>query len=204
MIGSLRGDLLDKDLDGEALVEVAGIGYRISVTTGTLAGLPEVGQQAFLHVHHHIREDHQQLYGFPSADERRCFEILISAHGVGPALAMAVMATHPPTELRYAVATDDVDALCLVPGVGKKTAQRLVLELKNKLELPDLSADAAPISTPGATTSGGVLADVRDALTGMGFSPDEARHAMSDLATDALPDDTAQLLREALRRLATR
>ncbi|MFT7646889.1 MAG: Holliday junction DNA helicase RuvA [Candidatus Poriferisodalaceae bacterium] len=204
MIGSLRGELLDKDVDGEALVEVAGIGYRISVTLSTLAALPDLGHQAFLHVHHHIREDHQQLYGFPSADERRCFEILISAHGVGPALALAVMSTHPPTELRYAVATEDVDALCLVPGVGKKTAQRLVLELKNKLELPDLGAGAAPVSVAGSHGVAGPLADVRDALMGMGFTSDEAKRAMADLPAATDESDTATLLREALQRLAAR
>lgn len=127
MIASLRGVLLDRDPEGEAVIETGGVGYRVTVNPDTLGGLPEVGETVFVHVHHHMREDHQQLYGFPTADERRCFESLISAHGVGPALAMAVLATHPPLSLRQAVATDDVDALCLVPGVGKKTAQRLVL-----------------------------------------------------------------------------
>ena len=198
MIGSLRGQLLDKDPVGEVVIEVAGLGYRVTVNAGTLAAFGDVGEQAFVHVHHHMREDHQQLYGFPTADERRCFESLISAHGVGPALAMAVLATHPPLSLRQAVATDDVDALCLVPGVGKKTAQRLVLELKNKLEVPDLAA--APV--PGATTpaGGGAIGDVRDALSGMGFSGDEISRATRELDGD----DVSAMLRTALQRLAAR
>lgn len=199
MIGSLRGQLLDKDPSGEAMIEVQGLGYRVAVSATTLASLPSTGAEAFLHVHHHIREDHQQLYGFPSVDERRCFEMLISAHGVGPTLAMAVLSALPQAELRHAVATDDVDALCVVPGVGKKTAARLVLELKNKLDVPDLGVDSQThTGTPGASS---VIGDVRDALAGMGFSADEIKHALTDVAES---DDVSQLLREALRRLAAR
>lgn len=198
MIGSLRGEVLDKDPVGEAIIEVGGVGYRVTINPNTLAVLAEVGETGFVHVHHHIRDDHQQLYGFPTADERRCFETLISAHGVGPALAMAVLATHPPLSLRQAVATDDVNALCLVPGVGKKTAQRLVLELKNKLDVPDLDVQPVPGSGPSAQPA--ALVDVRDALSGMGFSGDEIAHAVVDLSGD----DTSALLRHALQRLAAR
>lgn len=196
MIGSLRGELLDKDPCGEVVIEVSGLGYRVSVNPGTLVAVGDVGDQAFVHIHHHIREDHQQLFGFPTADERRCFEILVSAHGVGPALAMAILATHPPLSLRQAVATDDVDALCLVPGVGKKTAQRLVLDLKTKLEVPDLGP--APVPGGDATPASTALADVRDALGAMGFSGEEIARAVADLAGD----DSSALLRQALQRLA--
>ena len=130
MIGSLHGVLIDKDTAGEILIEVSGVGYRVTVNTRTLADLPDIGTDAFVHIHHHIREDDQTLYGFATLTERKCFESVIGAHGVGPALGMAVLATLPPEELRHAVASEDVDALCLVPGVGKKTAQRMVLELK--------------------------------------------------------------------------
>lgn len=198
MIGSLRGQLLDKDPLGEVVIEVTGLGYRVTVNPATLAALPDVGDAAFVHVHHHMREDHQQLYGFGTADERRCFESLISAHGVGPALAMAVLATHPPLALRQAVATDDVDALCLVPGVGKKTAQRLVLELKTKLDVPDFGADSA--TTGGGSPNTDAAADVREALVGMGFSAGEVQHALADQTGD----DPAVMLRTALQRLAAR
>ena len=98
MIGSLRGSLVDKDPEGEVVLEVAGVGYRISVNPGTLVVLPEIGADVFMHVHHHIREGDQQLYGFATLAERKCFESVIGAHGVGPALALAVLATLPPDE----------------------------------------------------------------------------------------------------------
>ena len=109
---------------------------------------------------------------------------------------MAVLATHPPLSLRQAVATDDVDALCLVPGVGKKTAQRLVLELKNKLEVPDLSVDPVPGTAQEPATS--ALVDVREALAGMGFSGAEIQAAVADLEGD----DSSAMLRAALQRMA--
>ena len=197
MIGSLRGSLIDKDPEGEVVVEVGGLGYRVTVNLGTLVELPESGAQVFVHVHHHIREGDQQLYGFATLAERKCFESVIGAHGVGPALAMAVLATLPPDELRRAVASDDVEALCLVPGVGKKTAQRMVLELKNRLEISELvngelTIDNQTVSTP--------LSDVRDALTQMGFATEEVRRAVEGLEGD----DTSIMLRSALQRLATK
>ena len=197
MIGSLRGSLIDKDPEEEVVVEVGGLGYRVTVNLGTLVELPEIGAQVFVHVHHHIREGDQQLYGFATLAERKCFESVIGAHGVGPALAMAVLATLPPDELRRAVASDDVEALCLVPGVGKKTAQRMVLELKNRLEISELvngelTIDNQTVSTP--------LSDVRDALTQMGFATEEVRRAVEGLEGD----DTSIMLRSALQRLATK
>ena len=197
MIGSLRGLLMDKDREGEVIVEVGGVGYRVSVNPGTLAELPEIGSDVFVHIHHHIREGDQQFYGFATLAERKCFESVIGAHGVGPALAMAVLATLPPDELGLAVATNDVDALCLVPGVGKKTAQRMVLELKNRLEIyafdnGELEVDNLSVST--------ALGDVRDALTQMGFGTDEVRRAVEGIEGD----DTSIMLRVALQRLAAK
>ena len=197
MIGSLRGSLIDKDPEGEVVVEVGGLGYRVTVNLGTLVELPEIGAQVFVHVHHHIREGDQQLYGFATLAERKCFESVIGAHGVGPALAMAVLATLPPDELRRAVASDDVEALCLVPGVGKKTAQRMVLELKNRLEISELVNGEPTIDNQTVSTA---LSDVRDALTQMGFATEEVRRAVEGLEGD----DTSIMLRSALRRLATK
>jgi holliday junction DNA helicase RuvA len=123
MIGSLRGELLDRTLSGEVLVEVGGVGYRVVVSPSTAIAVGDIGQQVFLHVHHHIREDAQTLYGFTSRDERISFEALLSAHGVGPALALAILSVHPPASLSRVLADDDLAALCLVPGVGKKTTR---------------------------------------------------------------------------------
>jgi Holliday junction DNA helicase RuvA len=197
MIGSLRGSLIDKDPEGEVVVEVSGLGYRVTVNLGTLVELPEIGAEVFVHVHHHIREGDQQLYGFATLAERKCFESVIGAHGVGPALAMAVLATLPPDELRHAVVSDDVEALCLVPGVGKKTAQRMVLELKNRLEISELDSGELTINHRTVSTA---LSDVRDALTQMGFATEEVRRAVEGLEGD----DTSIMLRSALQRLATK
>ena len=197
MIGSLRGLLMDKDREGEVIVEVGGVGYRVSVNPGTLAELPEIGSDVFVHIHHHIREGDQQFYGFATLAERKCFESVIGAHGVGPALAMAVLATLPPDELGLAVATNDVDALCLVPGVGKKTAQRMVLELKNRLEISAFDNGELEVDNLGVSTA---LGDVRDALAQMGFGTDEVRRAVEGIEGD----DTSIMLRAALQRLAAK
>ncbi|MCB1028011.1 MAG: Holliday junction branch migration protein RuvA, partial [Microthrixaceae bacterium] len=134
MIGSLRGTLLARR-GAELTVEVGGIGYRCAASPGLAGSAGEEGAELFCWVHHHIREDAQTLYAFVSEDERQLFEALIGAHGVGPALAMSILGVHSPVDLARAVAADDVQALCLVPGVGKKTAARLLIELKTKLDL---------------------------------------------------------------------
>ncbi len=200
MIGSLRGRLLDRGHDGELLIEVAGLGYRVQVTPSTSVTIGEIDGEVFVHTHHAVREDSETLYGFATIAERRVFESLISAHGVGPALGLAILSVHGPDALRVAVANDDVAALCLVPGVGKKTAARLVMELKSKLDLPDsevvvLTDDGSP-----AAVAGGARADVRTALEGLGYAADEIHAVLVDLPADG---ETADLLRDALRRLAT-
>ena len=202
MIGSLRGVVLERSTDAEVLVEVQGVGYRVTVSARTLAEL-EPGAKAFLHVHHHIREDAQLLYGFGARDERVCFEALLAAHGVGPALAMAILSVHSPTALRDVVAAADLRALCLVPGVGKKTAERLLVELKDRLDVPDLDVVGALRAAAGGVTGpASILADVRDALAGLGYGPDEVREALRDVAADGR--DAPGLLRDALKVLGAR
>jgi holliday junction DNA helicase RuvA len=196
VIGSLRGLLLDRSTGGEVLVEVAGVGYRVLMAPAASVGVGELGSEVFVHIHHHIREDAQLLYGFTSRDERICFEALLGAHGVGPALALAILSVHEPDALRRVVADDDLDALCLVPGVGKKTGQRLLMELKGALDVPDLEPSVRP-ATAGEGAS--ARADVRDALTGLGYGPEEIRGVLHDLPDDGVPSD---LLRQALQRLA--
>jgi holliday junction DNA helicase RuvA len=200
MIGSLRGTLVDRGPDGELLIEVAGVGYRVQVTPATSVTIGSVDREVFVHTHHAVREDSETLYGFATIDERRVFESLISAHGVGPALGLAILSVHGPDALRVAVADDDVAALCLVPGVGKKTAARLLMELKSKLDLPDGSVIVIGEDGSSSTTAGGARADLRAALEGLGYAPDEIHAVLSDLPADG---DTTDLLREALRRLAS-
>ena len=196
VIGSLRGTLLDRAVVGQVLVEVAGVGYRVTVAPTTAASLADVGDEVFLHVHHHIREDDQALYGFPTREERICFEALLGAHGVGPTLALAILSVHDPLALRRLLADEDLGALCLVPGVGKKTAARLLVELRSRLDLPEL--DAVP-SADGTRPTPSAMADVREALVGLGYDLDEIRTALGDLPAEG---DPALLLKEALQRLA--
>ena len=202
MIGSLRGTLLERGTVNEVLVEVGGVGYRVTVSPSTVVELGEPGTDVFLYIHHHLREDAQTLYGFRTRDERVSFEALLGAHGVGPALALAILSVHAPDALRQVLLDDDVNALCLVPGVGKKTAARLLIELKSRLDVPD-SDLATTVVTVGASGGGparvSARADVREALTGLGYQPDEIVAVLRDL-----PDagDSATLLKEALQRLA--
>jgi Holliday junction DNA helicase RuvA len=195
VIGSLRGTLIDRPAPGELLVDVQGVGYRASVPTSVLASVGPIGSETFLHVHTHVREDAIVLYGFLHADERRCFEALIGAHGVGPSLALAILSSLSPASLSTAVLEDDVDTLCLVPGVGKKTAARLLLELKARLDLPSLGG-GTPVPV-GEERSG--RGEVRAALTELGYGPDEIRGAL-----EQIPDDgpVEEILRSALRELA--
>jgi Holliday junction DNA helicase RuvA len=196
VIGSLRGTLLDRSLGGEVLVEVGGLGYRVTVSPTAAASVGEIGDEVFVWVHHHIREDAQTLYGFLARDERICFEALLGAHGVGPALALAILSVHDPVALRDLIASQDVAALCLVPGVGQKTAARLLVELQSRLDLPDIDLTATNGHTPAASSA---RRDVTEALAGLGYGPDEVRRVVEDLPADG---DPADLLREALRRLA--
>ncbi|MCH2411563.1 MAG: Holliday junction branch migration protein RuvA [Acidimicrobiales bacterium] len=196
MIGSLRGRLLEFGQDGHVLLEGGGVGYRITVTPTTAYRLGEGSdEEVFVHVHHHIREADQALFGFLERSERVCFEALLSAHGVGPSLALAVRGVHGPDELAKVVAVDDAAALCLVPGIGKKTAARLLVDLKGTLDLP---VDGVPAVAGNGGGPRSALVEVQEALGGLGYSPEEVRSVLADLAGD----DPADLLREALRRLA--
>ena len=202
MIGSVRGTLLERSTSGEVLVEVGGVGYRALVPPAALAELGEPGGEVFLHTHLHVREDALTLYGFATRDERATFEALIGAHGVGPALAVAILSVHRPDGLRRALLDDDLDALCLVPGVGRKTAARLLIELKSRLDVPG-DVDVAVVVGAGAASTGpppapAARAEVREALAALGYAPEEVRAAVRDLPADG---EAPALLRLALAQL---
>ena len=198
MIGSLRGTLLDRGAD-EITIEVGGVGYRVTVSPTTAVALGDVDAGVFCWVHHHQREDDVTLYGFATKNERACFEALLGAHGVGPALALAILSIHTPVALARILAEDDLGALCLVPGVGKKTAARLLIDLKSRLSVPDLGTPVLP-GAAAAGSSPSALADVRGALAELGYSEPEIREVAADLPPDG---DAGVLLRDALQRLAT-
>ncbi|MGH9100261.1 MAG: Holliday junction branch migration protein RuvA [Acidimicrobiales bacterium] len=193
MIGSLRGTLARRGADGEVIVEVGGVGYRVSVPSRTSAELGAVGGEVLLYVHTHVREDAIVLYGFAHDDERRCFEALLAAHGVGPALALSVLSALSPTALSIAVAEDDAETLCMVPGIGRRTAARLLLDLKSRLDLPGPSDGGTPV--------GPARAEARAALAELGYAPEEIRGALEGRREDV---GVEELLRLALRDLASR
>jgi holliday junction DNA helicase RuvA len=219
MIGLLRGAVVVRTGEGEVIIDVGGVGYRVAVTPATAAALVRAGSgaEATLYVHTHVREDAIVLYGFVHDDERRCFEVLLGSHGVGPALALGIMAALSPAALSTAVLEEDLETLCTVPGVGRKTAARLLIELKSRLDLPDLSLGGAGAGVSGG--AGGVggaggaggdpglrstrtsRAEARAALSELGYAPDEIRGAL-----DGLRDDVGveEMLRLALRELASR
>ena len=199
-IGSLRGTLAERSPTGEVLVEVGGVGYRIQAGPLTAARLGDVGAEVFVWTHHHVREDAESLFGFASRDERTCFEALIGAHGVGPALALAILSVHQPDALRRVLADDDVAALCLVPGVGKKTAARLLVELKSRLDLPEGETVAVVANGNGASPASAARSDVREALVSLGYGAEEIGDALRELPDG---DDSVVLLKEALRQLAS-
>jgi Holliday junction DNA helicase RuvA len=198
MIGSLRGTVLERLDDATVLVEVGGVGYLVAVTPRTLAEL-EPSSPVFLYVHHHIREDAQTLFGFLGRDERATFQVLIATHGIGPALALAILGTHSPGALVDIVATNDQGALTLVPGVGKKTAERLLVELRNRLSLPLL--DPVGAGAGGGASGGSAVGDVREALAGLGYGPEEIRDVLRELPSTA---DASTLLRDALKLLGAK
>ena len=150
-----------------------------------------------MHVHHQQREDAQILYGFSSIEERRVFEAVISAHGVGPALGISILSVYGPAELKTVLATEDVDALCAIPGIGKKTATRMLVELKPKLDLPDLDLASIDRDLPAVDQPAHV--EVRQALEALGYTGDEVRHVLSRIRPDG---DPAELTRDALRLIA--
>ena len=186
MIGRVRGTLLERGFDA-VLIDVQGLGYVVTVTPRTLSDLPGVGEEVVLHTHLHVREDQLALYGFDTAIDRELFGTLIGVSGVGPKVAMAILATLTYEQLRMAVSSDDVATLTEVPGIGKRSAQKLIIELKPKLDV--IEGEAAP---------SGPLAEVREALTGLGYGPDEIRGTLAEMPPD-LPVE--EMLKRSLREL---
>ncbi len=198
MIASVTGRVIAVAPE-QAVVEVGGVGLAVQCTPGTLAGL-RLGETARLATSLVVREDSLTLYGFTDEDERAVFELVQTASGVGPRLAQAMLAVHSPDELRRAVATEDLVALTQVPGIGRKGAQRIVLELKDRLGAP-VGRGAGGGSYP----AGDWRAQVHSALLGLGWSTreaDDAVIAVAPLAEGEGSTDVAALLRAALKTLS--
>jgi Holliday junction DNA helicase RuvA len=196
VIASVRGVVAALGPDG-AVVEVGGVGLSVSCSPGTLARL-RVGEAARLATSLVVREDSLTLYGFADDDERSLFELLQTANGVGPKLAQTILAVHPPHEVRRAVATDDLAALTKVPGIGRKGAERIVIELRDRIG----SVESRPGDVTGVTPVAPWREQLRHALAGLGFSGKEAADAIDVVAADAgdTPDVSA-LLRQSIQLL---
>jgi Holliday junction DNA helicase RuvA len=188
----LRGTLADRGID-HVVVDVSGVGLRVTVSLQTLAELPPTGSPVQLLTQMIVREDALTLYGFLTSDERSAFELCLTVQQVGPKLAMSILSTLSPTELAQAVATEDVGRLQRIPGVGKKTAERLALELRDKFERPRSTVVAvkAPLSGP-----------VLSALVNLGYRPAEAERAVDQVISAHPAAPVPELIKRALRALA--
>lgn len=191
MIGALRGTVADWSSAGAILIDVSGVGYEVQTTPQCAASCGGVGAQLQLFIHTHVREDAIVLYGFASGAEKRSFELLLSAHGVGPSLALSVLSTLEVDALHRAIEEEDLSVLSQVPGVGRKTAQRLVLDLKGRID-----AGVEPASRPRA----GQADEARMALEALGFSGTEIDTALQAAGEGS----TETIVRSALRALAAR
>lgn len=205
MIGRLQGILLNKG-DGEVLLDVQGVGYEVEVPASTQCQLPDPGQNIVLHTHFVVREDAQHLYGFIDSKERALFRLLIKVNGVGPKLALGVLSGMDSTQFVACVMKEDVSALVKIPGVGRKTAERLILETQDKLKQWELEHGAAPQPVPFAKPArNDSLQEAETALISLGYKPQEASravvHAASQLEDGEREGSTEQLIRMALKNL---
>jgi holliday junction DNA helicase RuvA len=195
MIHRLRGILVEKDPEGVVL-DVGGVGYRAAASLATLRALPSLGEECVIHTRMVVREDAMLLFGFATKEERSAFDALTAVSKVGPKLALAVLSSMSPPQIAEAVARGDVLKFASVPGLGRKSAERLVLELKGK----DIAVFAPePVVSSGG--GGGPYMEAREALAGLGYSLEEAEKALNNIP----PQDTVEkYIKEALRRIGSR
>ncbi len=190
MIAFLIGRLAEKGVV-HCVLDVGGVGYRLLMSTGSLSALPQEGDSVMVHTYLHVREDELTLFGFESEEEKSIFEKLITVNGVGPKVALAALSSYSPDVLAEGIVCEDVALISSVPGIGTKTAQRIILDLKDKL-------GAAQTGVEGLIHVGGTAAETREALIGMGFSAQEITAALKGLDKKA---DSQTALKYALRRL---
>lgn len=191
MIASLRGTIIAKDLQ-HVVVDVAGVGYRVSVSAQTLAELPDQGNSVFLLCYTHVREDQLQLFGFLSAIEQKTFEQLISISGVGPKLAMTILSGMAANQVQQAISEGDLAKLTSIPGVGRKTAERLVVELRDKMTKLVMTDPAQPATTPA-------VYEVIEALVNLGYKRAQAERATKEAASNKEElGSSEKILRKAL------
>ncbi|MBI3627792.1 MAG: Holliday junction branch migration protein RuvA [Candidatus Sungbacteria bacterium] len=192
MIASLSGILASR-AEKSAVIEVGGVGYRVFLTAEDLAKLPEIGASLHIYTHQHVREDALELYGFMQASKLEVFEMLISISGIGPRSAINILGVAPLDQLRRAIAAGDVSYMTKVSGIGRKTAEKIILELKDKMAGRGVEVSSHPLLRDEA--------DALDALISLGYSRDEARNALGAIHDDSLPLD--KRVSAALKKLGT-
>jgi holliday junction DNA helicase RuvA len=197
MIYRLRGTLVEKDTEG-VVIDVGGVGYRSSASLATLRALPSLGEDCVIHTRLVVREDAMLLFGFAEREERAAFDVLTAVSKVGPKLAISILSSMSPQEVSEAVARGDVIKLSSVPGLGKKTAERLVLELRGK-SLATFGPE--PVAAGGGGGGGGPYMEARDALAALGYRLEEAEKALNDVPPQ---DSVEKYIKEALRRIGSR
>lgn len=199
MIAYIKG-ALTRRAEGYIIVETGGIGYQVFVSPATLAKLPNTGAEVQLFTYFSVKEDGVALYGFAGAEEQEMFHKLLTVGGVGPKGALGILAQLSPTELVMAILSEDVKTLAKAPGVGKKTAQRVILELKDKCRTEDALTDAdawqRELSPAGGTDA---KFDAIDAMTALGYSRSEAARAINAVAQDGM--ETEEILKAALKKM---
>ncbi|WP_154139942.1 Holliday junction branch migration protein RuvA [Photobacterium damselae] len=206
MIGRLRGTVLEKQ-PPEVLLEVGGIGYEVQMPMSCFYELPEVGQEAIIFTHFVVREDAQLLYGFNKKSERELFREVIKANGVGPKLGLAILSAMTASQFVLSVEQEDITTLVKIPGVGKKTAERLLVEMKDRLKgwgegdlftpAQDTAASNAPIQNPSSQAR--AEDEAVSALVALGYKPQQASKVVSQVAQPKMSSET--IIREALRSM---
>jgi Holliday junction DNA helicase RuvA len=195
MIAHLRGKLLAKH-PNQAVVETAGVGYDVTISVPTFSDLPALGAEVALHIHTHVREDVIALYGFLRASEKLLFEKLITVSGIGPKLAITILSGMAADEMVGAIRGNDIARLTRIPGIGRKTAERMVLELRDKLP------EAVPSTTAAAPAMNAIEEDVLSALMNLGYQRPSAEKALEAVARDGTAKSFDQMFRAALGRLS--
>jgi Holliday junction DNA helicase RuvA len=195
MIAHLRGKLLAKH-PNQAVVETAGVGYDVTISVPTFSDLPALGAEVALHIHTHVREDQIALYGFFRPSEKLLFEKLITVSGIGPKLAVTILSGMAADEMVGAIRGNDIARLTRIPGIGRKTAERMVLELRDKLP------ETGPATTPAVAAMNPTQEDVLSALVNLGYQAAAAEKALSAVAKEGDAKTFDQMFRAALGRLS--
>lgn len=198
MIAYLRGELLEKTDKTCLLLTASGVGYDVAVTTSTAAGLPAKGQEVSLFIHAQTGEDGTRLFGFSANEDREAFRALIGVPKLGPKTALAMLSCYRVAELALIAAREDVAALSQVPGIGKKSAQRMILEIQYALA----GVAAGPASPVAASPAGSVARDALAALTNLGYAESQAAPVLRAVLEDEPDLDVAQAIRTSLKKIA--